>query len=338
MPLSAIGLDTAKSVFRVHGVDIRGHVVLRKRIRRDQLAGFFANLPACVVGLEATQGAHYWVRVLETFGHTVRLIAPQFVKPFLRSQKNDQHDAAAVCEAVGRPQMRFVAQKTVEQQDLQALHRVRSRLIGCRTQLGNQIRGLLSEYGIVLPQHLSQVRQALPQSIEESEPRLSDSAKRLFADLYDELQALEERILAMDSKLQEAFQQDVLCQRIAAVKGVGPATATAVVAAIANGSSFRNGRQFVAWVGLVPRQQSSGEKQRLLGITKCGDPYLRMLLVHRARSLVYRAGHKSNSRSQWIADKQRRLGTANACVAVANKNARIIWALLGHHEPYRRAA
>jgi transposase len=338
MPLSTIGLDTAKSVFQVHGVDARGHVVLRKRIRRGQLAGFFANLPACVVGMEATQGAHYWARVLESFGHTVRLIAPQFVKPFLKSQKNDQNDAAAICEAVGRPQMRFVAQKSIEQQDLQALHRVRSRLIGCRTQLGNQIRGLLSEYGIVLPQHLSQVRLALPQLVEEREPRLSGSAKRLFADLYDELQALDQRILAMDSKLQAAFQQNVLCQRIAAVEGVGPVTATAVVAAVANGSAFRNGRQFAAWIGLVPRQQSSGDKQRLLGITKRGDPYLRMLLVHGARSVVYRAGRKNDSRSQWIADKQRRLGTAKACVAVANKNARIIWALLAHDEPYRRAA
>jgi transposase len=338
MPLSTVGLDTAKNVFQVHGVDAKGHLVLRKRIRRGQVADFFANLPACVVGIEATQGAHYWARVLETFGHTVRLIAPQLVKPFLKAQKNDQNDAAAICEAVSRPQMRFVAQKTVEQQDLQALHRVRSRLIGCRTQLGNQIRGLLSEYGIVLPQHLSQVRQALPQLIAESEARLSGSAKRLFAELYDELQALDGRILAMDSKLQEAFQQNALCQRIAAVEGVGPVTATALVAAIANGSTFRNGRQFAAWIGLVPRQHSSGDKQRLLGITKRGDPYLRMLLIHGARSIVYRAGHKIDSRSQWIADKQRRLGTAKACVAVANKNARIIWALLAHDEPYRRAA
>jgi len=178
-----IGLDTAKNVVQVHGVDTNGNVVLRKRLRRGQLTGFFANVPRCVIGLEATQGAHHWARVLETFGHTVRLVAPQFVKPYLKSQKNDHNDAAAICEAISRPHMRFVPQKTVEQQDMQALHRVRSRLIGSRTQIGNQVRGLLAEYGIVLPEHLSHVRKALPQLTEESETRLSGFAKRLFAAL-----------------------------------------------------------------------------------------------------------------------------------------------------------
>ncbi len=191
MPSATIvGLDTAKNVFQVHGVDSSGNVVLRKRLRRGQLTDFFANLPRCVIGLEATQGAHYWARVLETFGHSVRLVAPQFVKPYLKSQKNDSNDAAAICEAISRPHMRFVPQKTVEQQDMQALHRVRSRLIGSRTQIGNQIRGLLAEYGIVLPQHLSYVRKALPQLTQESETRLSGFAKRLFAALYEELCAL----------------------------------------------------------------------------------------------------------------------------------------------------
>ncbi len=178
---SIVGIDTAKNVFQLHGVDHNGKVRLKKRLRRGQLTDFFANLPSCVIGMEATQGSHHWARVLETFGHTVRLVAPQFVKPYLQSQKNDANDAAAICEAVSRPQMRFVPRKTVEQQDLQAIHRVRSRLIGSRTQIGNQIRGLLAEYGVVLPQHLSQVRQALPQLTDEREKLLSDFAKRLFA-------------------------------------------------------------------------------------------------------------------------------------------------------------
>ena len=230
---SVVGLDTAKNVFQVHGVDRNGKVTLRKRLRRGQLTDFFANLPACVIGLEATQGAHYRARVLETFGHTVRLVAPQLVKPYLQSQKNDANDAAAICEAVSRPQMRFVPRKTVEQQDLQAVHRIRSRrLIGSRTQIGNQIRGLLAEYGVVLPQHLTQVRSALPQLIDGSETRLSDFAKRLFSSLYEELRALDQRILAMEMEIDQAFRQNVLCQRIAEVEGIGPVTATAVVAAI----------------------------------------------------------------------------------------------------------
>jgi transposase len=196
---------------------------------------------------------------------TVRLITPQFVKPYLQSQKNDPNDAAAICEQVGRPHMRFVPQKTIEQQDLQALHRVRSRLIGCRTQLGNQIRGLLSEYGVELPNALSQVRKAVPQLLEDGEVRLTPSGKRLFASLYEELVALDERVAAIDLSISTTFQQNELCQRIAEIEGVGPITATAIVAAIANGSTFRNGRQFAAWLGLVPRQHSSGEKHKLLG-------------------------------------------------------------------------
>ena len=266
------------------------------------------------------------------------MIAPQFVKPYLKSQKNDVNDAAAICEAVSRPHMRFVPPKTIEQQDLQAMHRIRSRLIGCRTQLGNQIRGLLAEYGIVLPQHLSHLRQAWSQLNDEREIRLSGVAKRLIADLYDELNGLDERIAGMDQQLEHVYRTNPLCQRISAIEGIGPITATAVVAAIGNASAFDNGRQLAAWLGLVPRQYSSGDKQRLLSITKRGDPYIRMLLIHGARSVVFRAGLKSDSRSQWIADKQKRLGTAKASVALANKNARIIWAVLAKDEPYRRAA
>lgn len=338
MNLKVIGLDTAKHVFQLHGADKTGRAVLRKRLKRSQVADFFGSIPQCMVGLEATRGANYWARVIGSFGHQVRLIAPQFVKPFLRSQKNDAVDAAAICEAVSRPEMRFVSQKSIEQQDLQALHRIRSRLIGCRTQLGNQIRGLLAEYGIILPLHLSQVRRNLPALFSEEHPLLTSFARELLADLYQELCALDQRIQVLEGRIQASFESQTLCQKIAKVEGVGPVIATAVVAAIADGRAFRNGRQFAAWLGLVPRQHSSGDKQRLLGITKRGDPYLRMLLIHGARSVVYRAAGKTDSRNRWIAEKQRKLGTTKTCVAVANKNARIIWALLAKDEPYRMAA
>lgn len=338
METKVVGLDVAKNVFRLHGVDCRGETVLRKRLRRSQVADFFRQQMPCLIGIEATQGAHYWARVLRALGHEVRLLAPQFVKPYLKSQKNDANDAEAICEAVSRPNLRFVPSKSIEQQDLQALHRIRSRMIGSRTQLGNQIRGLLAEYGIVLPLHLSQVRAALPRLIEDDNPLLSGFGRQLLAALYEEFCALEQRIDKVEEQVRQIHRSNPLCQKIAAVDGIGPVTATAVVAAIADGRSFHNGRQFAAWIGLVPRQHSSGDKQRHFGITKRGDPYLRMLLVHGARSVVYRAPTKKDSRSQWIAEKQRKLGTAKTCVAVANKNARVIWALLARDETYRRAA
>jgi transposase len=338
MALKVIGLDTAKHVFQIHGADAGGRTVLKKRLRRNQVPDFFGSIASCVVGLEATRGAHYWARVISSFGHEVRLIAPQFVKPYLKGQKNDPSDAAAICEAVSRPEMRFVAPKSIEQQDLQALHRIRSRLIGCRTQLGNQIRGLLAEYGIILPLHLSHLRMELPALFSEEHPLLSSFARELFAGLYEELCAADQRIHSLEERIRAVFQSQALCQKIAAVEGVGPVIATAIVGAVADGKMFRNGRQFAAWLGLVPRQHSSGEKQRLLGITKRGDPYLRMLLIHGARSVVYRCGTKTDSRSRWIAEKKSRLGTTKTCVAVANKNARIIWALLARDEPYRTAA
>jgi len=225
--MRVVGLDIAKNVFQVHGVDRRGETVLRKRLRRSQVGDFFRQQIPCLIGIEATQGAHYWARVLRTFGHEVRLVAPQFVKPYLKSQKNDANDAEAICEAVSRPSMRFVPSKSIEQQDLQALHRIRSRMIGSRTQLGNQIRGLLAEYGIVLPLHLSQVRRSLPRLIEEDNPLLSGFGRQLLAPLYEELCTLEQRIAKVEEQVQQIHRGNALCQKIAAVEGVGPVTATA---------------------------------------------------------------------------------------------------------------
>ena len=338
MKVTTIGLDIAKQVFQVHGADKTGRTVVRRKLRRSEVARYFSEQPPCLVGIEASGSAHYWARVLGGLGHTVRLMAPQFVKPYVKSNKNDANDAEAICEAVTRPSMRFVPQKTVEQQDLQCLHRVRSRLVSCRTQLVNQIRGLLAEYGIVLPQHPGQVRRGLPTVLEDAENQLTGFGRELFHILYEELVQLDEKIGDADDRIQTAFQRTPDCQRIAAVEGVGPLIATAIVAAISNGRAFENGRQFSAWLGLVPRQNSSGGKSRLLGISKRGDTYLRTLLIHGARSVVYRAKTKSDKRSLWINDKQQRLGTSKACVAVANKNARIIWSLIAREQEYRRAA
>lgn len=335
---ATIGLDIAKQVFQVHGADRTGRGVLRRKLRRNEVIRFFSELPPCLIGIEASGSAHYWARMLSGLGHTVRLMAPQFVKPYVKSQKNDANDAEAICEAVARPSMRFVPQKSIEQQDLQCLHRVRSRLVACRTQLINQIRGLLAEYGIVLPQHPGQVRRGLPAVLEDAQNQLTGFGRELFQSLYQELAELDVKITDADARIQIAFQNHPDCRRIAAVEGVGPLIATAVVAAISNGHAFANGRQFSAWLGLVPRQNSSGGKSRLLGISKRGDPYLRTLLIHGARSVVYRAKAKADQRSLWIIDKQQRLGTTKACVAVANKNARIIWSLIAHEQEYRRAA
>lgn len=338
MKIATIGLDVAKNVFQVHGADAEGRAVLRKRLRRNQVAEFFANSPPCLVGLEACCGSHYWSRVLSRSGHTVRLIAPQFVKPYVKSNKNDANDAEAICEAVSRPQMRFVPAKSVEQQDVQALHRVRSRLVSSRTQLASQMRGLLAEYGIVLSPGISQLRRGLPLILEDAENELTDFSRRLFAALYEELVQLDDKIKTLDEQVQAIYRASEPCQRVAAVEGIGPLIATALVAAISDGKSFKNGRQFAAWLGLVPRQHSTGGKARLFGISKRGDPYLRTLLIHGARSVVYRASRKTDTRNRWIADKQRRLGTSKACVALANKNARIVWSLIARGESYRRAA
>jgi transposase len=336
MQVAIVGLDIAKHVFQLHGTDAAGKKVMSRKLRRQEVVPFFANLPDCVVGLEACGGAHYWARRLTAAGHRVRLMAPQFVKPFVKSNKNDANDAEAICEAVTRPSMRFVPAKSVEQQDIQLLHRVRSRLVGCRTQLANQVRGLLMEYGIVLPQHMGQLRRGLPEVLEDESNELTVLGRRLLASLHSELSELDEKIERIEKELQAVYGASEACQRIAAVEGIGLLTATAAVAAMSDGKVFDSGRQFAAWLGLVPRQHSSGGKTRLLGISKRGDTYLRTLFIHGARSVVYRACRKTDPRSLWIADKKRRLGTTRACVAVANKNARIVWSLIARGEYYRR--
>lgn len=335
MNISRIGLDTAKTVFQIHGVDQQGGTVLRKTLRRSQVLPFFANLPACLIGLEACAGSHYWARELIRCGHEARLISPQFVKPYLKGNKNDANDAEAICEALGRPNMRFVPVKTAEQQDILLVHRVRQGLVTERTALVNRLRGLLGEYGIVLPQGIAHVRCRLPEVLEEAEQALSSLARSVLSDLYRHLQSLDSQVHDYDTRLQALYRASSLCQRLGDIPGVGPVTATAMVAALGDGRAFENGRQVSAWLGIVPRQDSSGGKPRLLGISKRGDTYLRTLLIHGARARVRAAARKDDADSRWINELVRRRNHNIATVAVANKNARIIWALLTGGEAYR---
>jgi len=285
--------------------------------------------------MEATGSAHYWARELIRLGHTVKLMGPQFVKPYRKGSKNDSNDAVAICEAVARPDMHFVPVKTAEQQDIQAIHRIRQRLVAERTAKANQTRGLLAEYGIIVAQGIRRLKKQLPFILEDGENGLSPLARELFDDLYHQILELDDKVASCDQRIRKIFAASPVCQRLAKVEGIGPMIATAVVAAAGDGKNFKNGRQFAAWLGLVPNQYSSGDRRKLLSITKRGDRYLRTLLVHGARSVVRRSDGKSDGRSIWLIRIKERRNKNVAAVALANKNARIIWALLATGEDYR---
>ena len=336
--VTTVGIDIAKNVVCIHGVDARGHVVVKKRLARQKVLPFIAQLPPCLIGMEASGGAHYWAREFTQLGHTVKLMAPQFVKPYVQSQKNDPNDAAGICEAVERPRMRGVPVKSIPQQDVQALHRIRERQITARTAFINQIRGLLTEYGIVIPQRASQVRHKLPMVLEDAENGLTATAREWLHALAEELQALDQRIAATDQQIERVFEADEACQRLAQLPGIGPLTATALVAAVGDATEFKNGRQFAAWLGLVPRQHSTGGKTTLLGMTKRGNCYLRTLLIHGARAVLRVVDRKTDTRSRWLQGVKARRGMNCASVAQANKTARVAWALLAKGDRDRRAA
>lgn len=332
--IAVLGIDLAKNSFQLHGVDEQGNRVLKKKLTRKQLLAFIAQLPPCLIGLEACGGAHHWVRVFSELGHTVKMIAPQFVKPYVKSNKNDAVDAEAICEAVQRPSMRFVPSKSIEQQDIQSVHRVRSLLIGRRTAQANQIRGLLMEYGIVIPQGINQLRKAIPNILEDAENSLSAYFRELLRELYEEIVHFDERIETIELKLKVISEQNEDCKRLLTIPGVGLLTATALIAAIGDISVFKSGRELAAWIGLVPRQHSTGGKPTLLGISKRGDSYLRTLLIHGGRSVVRVAHKHQDKRNQWIGEIKQRRGENISNVAVANKNARIAWALLTKKQDY----
>ena len=334
MEIKTIGIDLAKNVFQVHAVDSRGKVVLRKQFRRDRVVTFFANLSPCLIGMEACGSAHHWARKLESLGHTVKLMAPQFVKPYVKSNKNDAADAEAICEAVSRPSMRFVPVKNVEQQSVLSLHRVRQGFVKARTAQANQIRGLLSEFGIVVPQGIAYVTQRVPQLIEDASHELPGSFRCLIDRLLEHLRLLHHQVEEIEAQIQAWHRENALSQRVEKIPGIGYLTASALVATIGDAKNFDNGRQLAAWLGLVPSQYSSGGKQNLLGMSKRGDAYLRTLMIHGARSVIYRVVQKADPRS-WAFSVAIRRNKNVAAVALANKSARIVWALLAHDRSFR---
>jgi len=334
MQITTVGLDLAKNVFQVHAVNEHGKAVLRKQLRRDQVAAFFANLPACLVGMEACASAHHWARKLEGFGHTVRLMAPQFVKPYVKSNKNDAADAEAICEAVARPNMRFVPVKNVEQQSVLALHRARQGFVKARTAQANQIRGLMGEYGLIVPQGIGHIAKRVPDLIEDASIDLPGSFRLLIDRLLEHLKVLQQQVEEIEVQIKAWHRASDASRRLEKVPGIGPLTATAMVATIGDAKNFDNGRQLAAWLGLVPRQHSSGGKSNLLGMSKRGDAYLRTMLIHGARSVIYRSTQRADADS-WLFKLTTRRNKNVAAVALANKTARTIWALLAHDREFK---
>src|SRR5258706_10582260 len=331
--ITTAGIDLAKRVFALHGIDGAGRVGLRKTVRREQLMQTVAALPPCLIGMEACSGAHEWARQFQGLGHTVRLMAPGLVTPYRKSGKNDGNDAEAICEAVTRPNMRFVSVKSVEQQALLSLHRVRNGFIVERTATINRLRGLLSEFGVVLALRSVTVRRQAAQAAES----LPELARRAIGDLLAQLRLLDGRIDAYDREIEAQARLSEPAQRLMKIRGIGATTALALVATVGNAREFKNGRQFAAWIGLVPGQYSTGGKTRLGHISKRGDAYLRNLLVQGARSVLNSAGAHQDRMSRWALELQPRRGYYRTLVAIANKNARIAWALLARNEDLRTA-
>lgn len=337
MDITRIGIDLAKQVFQIHGVDCHGKAVVKKPLRRSQMLAYFSKLPPTLIGMEACGSAHYWARELGKMGHDARLMSPQFVKPYVKSGKNDANDAEAICEAVSRPNMRFVRVKSVEQQVMQAEHRIRARLIKARTALSNEIRGLLGEFGIVLPASLARLRRAIPELLEDGENGLLGDFRRLLSLLGEELRKLDDSIKEYDARIAQRAREDERIKRLLAVEGIGPVVASALVSAVGDGKQFSKGRDMAAWLGLTPSQHSSGGKSRLGHISKRGDKYVRMLLIHGARAALKAAENKEDGRSRWVTSLAKRRNKNIATVALANKNARIAWSILSREETYRVA-
>ena len=335
MQITTIGLDTAKNLFQVHGADAQGRPVLKRKLARGKVLEFFATLPRCLVGLEACAAAHYWARELTKLGHEVRLMPPQYVRAYVKTNKHDAADAEACCEAVQRPGMRFVSVKGEDQQSLLMLHRVREQLLKQRTATINALRAHLAEFGIVAAQHRTGLRELLVVVADPEDRRVPPLARELLQVLAEHLRGLEERMAELDRRLLEVARSDAACVRLAAVPGIGPVIATALVATVGDARAFASGRHLAAWVGLVPRQHSSGGKERLLGISKRGDGYLRRQLMHGARALVKVSKGREGKPWAWIDGLLARRPFNVVVAAVANKLARIAWALLSRGEDYR---
>ena len=336
MDITTIGVDLAKRVFAVHGVDQHGKAVLRKTLRREQMVPFFTRLQPCIIAMEACGSAHYWARKLASLGHTTKLIAPQFVKPYVKGNKHDAADAAAICESASRPSMRFVAVKTPQAQAVLALHRVRDGFIKARTAQANQLRGLLAEFGLVMPQGMAKLMTGVKVMIADDRNELPALMRDLAQRLLSHLLELDRQVQEIDNQVRQLSRQSGVCRRLEQVPGIGPVTATALEATVGdNIGAFKNGRQFAAFLGLVPKQHSSGGKERLQGISKRGDGYLRRLLVHGARAVLHHTMSKPERGGNWLAQLAARRNTNVACVAQANKTARIAWAMLVHDREFR---
>lgn len=336
MEIIRVGVDLAKNSFQVHGVDRRDKPVWRQSLKRKDWVSTLEQrvAPGAEIGMEACAGAHHWARLLTDRGYAVKLIAPQFVKPYVKSNKTDRNDAEAICEAMSRPSMRFVEMKSVEQQDIQAVHRVRSELVRQRTAKANQIRGLVGEYGLVAPKRLSELRRAIPDWLEDAENGLSERFRRLLLGLWEDLRQFDGRIADLDLEIKNLARSSPVAQRLMQLQGVGPVIATALVATLGQGQAFRKGRDFAVSLGLTPKQHSTGGRAQLLGISKRGDAYLRQLLVHGARAAVRTADRRDDALSRWIQGMLARKHTNVVVVALANKTARMAWALIHNDQDY----
>ena len=335
MKIHTIGIDLGKTKFHIVGLNERGEVVVRKQLSRAQLLRFTANRKVHLIGMEACGGSHFLGRALEGQGHEVRLIPAQYVKPYVKTNKSDYIDAEAIAEAVGRPTMRFVPIKSDDQLDLQSLHRVRERWVSRRTAVINQMRGLLLERGITVRKGRRYIEAALPGILEDADAKLSGALRLLLAQLKLELDQMAKRLEEADALIERTALENEDCRRLVKVPGLGPVTATAVIAAIGNGSAFRKGREFAAWMGVVPREHSTGGKQRLLGIGKRGNRYLRKLFVQCARAVLQQKAKQTPGLRAWLEKLTSRTHRNVAAVALANKLARMAWAVLATGEAYR---
>lgn len=334
MQVTRIGIDIAKHQFDLHGVDERGQVVMRRTLKRERVLELAAQLPPCEIGMEACGGAHYWYREFSRLGHRVRLLSAHKVKPYVVGNKNNRHDAAATCEAMSRPAMRFVEPKSTAQQDMQTLHRVRALLLRERTALSNQLRGILHEYGIVMPRGAAALKRMVAEVLAGDDPRATTGLRTVVAEQIERFTYLGQRIAQYDRQIAAFCRQDERCRRLLAVEGIGPLSATALVAACGHGREFHNGRHFSAYLGLVPGHSNTGNKTVMLGITKRGNRYLRTLLIHGGRAALYAARRRNDPRSVWLKRLTERHCANLAAVALANKNARVAWALLRYGQGY----
>jgi len=333
--INTVGVDLAKNIFHLHIQDSKGYVLQKMKLGRSQFNHFLATTPTSRVVFESCATSHYWGRTAIRHGHQAKLIHPAYVKPYLKTNKNDFNDAEAICEADSRPTMRYVHIKTIEQQDIQLLHRIRERAVQQRTALVNQIRGQLLEYGIAVPKGISQIRARLASILEDEENGLTPFARELFNALRQELYALDNRVKELDKKVHQLANEHPICRRLMAIPGVGPMIATAIISAIGNANNFKNGRELSVWLGLVPRQYSKGGQQRLLGISKRGDRYIRTLLVQGAISAITRCKNRCDNQLIWARQLREKKGLQKTAVALANKMARIIWSVMAKDHDYR---